>query len=93
MPERITYGPGGFDPSKPNRNEVSRTTVDAPIEGVNADTLRQRVRTALATNAAYVALASPSNAQNAAQVKALSRQQNAIIRLLLGALDNVADTA
>lgn len=43
--------------------------------------------TLAATNRAYVALAGPTAAQTTAQVKALSRQQNGMIRLLLGILD------
>ncbi len=26
----VTYGPGGFDPSKPNNNVISQETVEAP---------------------------------------------------------------
>lgn len=54
---------------------------------VNESAIRDAVRTALATNRDYVALSSPTAAQTAAQVKALSRQNNRMIRLLLGLLD------
>lgn len=53
----------------------------------NAATIRQQAQQALAGNRTYATLASPTNAQTVAQVKALSRQQNGLIRLLLGALD------
>lgn len=53
----------------------------------NGDTLRSQAAQALAANRTYVALASPTNAQVAAQVKALTRQNNGIIRLLLNQLD------
>lgn len=56
-------------------------------EEVNGDTIRQAAVAALAANKTFVALASPSNAQNAAQVKALTRQMNGLIRLILGQLD------
>ena len=49
----------------------------------NRGTIVQQAQGALASNAAYIALASPTNAQVAAQVKALTRQNNKIIRLLL----------
>lgn len=43
-------------------------------------------KTALATNTAFVGLASPSSAQVTAEVRALARQNNRIIRLLLSQL-------
>jgi hypothetical protein len=53
----------------------------------NGATLRQQAAAALTANRAYVALASPSAAQTTAQVKALSQQNNKIMRLVLGQLD------
>lgn len=53
----------------------------------NADTIRTQATQALTDNKTYVAIASPSNAQVAAQVKALSRQVNGLLRLTLGQLD------
>ena len=58
----------------------------------NEATIRDRMRTALAVNDTYIARTSPTNAQTVAQVKALSRQNNAIIRLLLRQLDSVNNT-
>lgn len=55
-----------------------------PIEVVNRRTIEEQARQALLDNAAFLAVASPSNAQNATQIKALTRQNNKIIRLLLG---------
>lgn len=57
--------------------------VDVTTEVVTLD-LHGKARQALTNNAAYLALATPTNAQNAAQVKALTRQINALIRLLVG---------
>lgn len=59
----------------------------------NADTLRSRAAIALTTNANYLAIAAPSNIQVAAQVRALTKETNALIRLLLGLLADVSDTA
>ncbi len=53
------------------------------VEEQNATTLRERVEGALTTNAAFLAIASPTNAQNAAQVKTLTRQMSGLIRLTL----------
>ena len=53
----------------------------------NRATIQAQAAIALDTNRTFVALASPSNAQVVAQVKALARQNNGIIRLLLNQLD------
>lgn len=53
----------------------------------NAATIRAQAQTALTSNATYIAIASPTNAQVAAQVKALTRQMDGVIRLLLAQLD------
>lgn len=65
-------------------------TVDDSV--VNADLIRQKALAALATNATFLALANPTAAQNGAQAKALTRQVNGIIRILLGALSDMSDT-
>lgn len=58
------------------------------IQDVTADVvtldLHAKARAAMAVNAAFLALPTPSAAQVAAQVKALTRQNNALIRLLVG---------
>jgi hypothetical protein len=59
---------------------------------INADGLRAKAAQALATNADFLALASPTNAQTLAQVKTLTRECNAVIRLLLGHLDTTDGT-
>lgn len=64
---------------------AAQDTADAQAN--NSVTLRQQAAAALAGNRTYVALASPTNAQTTAQVKALSRQVNGVIRLLLGQFD------
>lgn len=61
--------------------------IDSTIED-NDRTLRERAQNALANNNTFMNLTAPTNAQNAAQIKALTRQMNAIIRLVVGALDN-----
>lgn len=54
---------------------------------VSRSTLVSRADTALTGNKTYLAIASPTNAQVAAQVKTLTQQNSAVIRLLLGRLE------
>lgn len=54
---------------------------------VNSTTIRTQAANALANNRAYLALTAPVAADNLAQIKALTRQNNALIRIALGMLD------
>lgn len=56
---------------------------------VNAEELRSRGVQALVVNDGYLALQSPTNQQSAAQISALTRQNKALIRIVLGLLGNV----
>jgi hypothetical protein len=71
----------------PAENAVADAEVLALASVANKATLQQQATTARANNATYLAIASPTNAQVAAQVRALTQQNNAIIRLLTNALD------
>ena len=53
----------------------------------NANTIRQQAQAALTMNRTYIALATPTAAQTMAEVQALARQINGIIRLLLNELN------
>lgn len=55
-------------------------------EAVTRQTIEDAARQAIAANKAFVA-STPTAAQTTAQVKALSRQVDGVIRLLLGQLD------
>ena len=65
-------------------------------EEVNAVTLRSRLLQALAANAAYQALFTPTNTPTAAQTTAQTRrnaqQNSALIRLMLEQLDTTDGT-
>lgn len=58
----------------------------------NQGALLQRAQTALTNNQTYLAIAAPTQAQAVAQVAALTRQTNGLIRFLLGAFDTIADS-
>lgn len=59
----------------------------AAVEHGNESSIRDRATVALADNRAFLAIASPTAAQNAAQVKSLTRQVNGLIRLALHRFD------
>lgn len=77
-------------------SDGSRKMVTEQIEilqtDLNRDDLTTKAVQALATNATYLALASPSTVQNTAQIQRLTRECNAIIRLLLNQLDDTSGT-
>lgn len=66
----------------------AQTAIDAAqAERANETTIRDKATAALTDNKTFLALSSPTNAQVVAQVKALTRQNNALIRLLLQRFD------
>lgn len=62
------------------------------ITVTNRDTLTSKATAALAANVTFLAIASPSTAQVTAQVKALTRQVDALIKLQLSLLDDTTGT-
>lgn len=96
-------GPGPHDPpdgivgwsSVAGVHQRCRATVCQPGElgsVVNLRTLEGRVPDALAANTTFLGRATPSNAQVLAQVQLLTREVNALIRILWARLDNIDDT-
>lgn len=51
---------------------------------LNLDTIQQNARTAYQNNVAYLNIPTPTQAQAAAQVQALTRQMNGLIRVVIG---------
>lgn len=72
----------------------SRTLVTETLtpEVANQQSLIGKAQAALTGNATYLAVASPSTAQNTAQVQALTRQVNTLVRLLLSQFDTTTGT-
>lgn len=58
----------------------------------NLQSLLQKAQTALTANQTYLGIASPSNAQVVAQVAALTRQVNALIRMAANQLSSTTGT-
>lgn len=67
--------------------QAADVTVPEPATVANRRAIESAAATALAGNRAFLALASPSNAQVLAQVRALTNQNQRLIRLALGLLD------
>lgn len=62
---------------------------DQTARSANKATIQSRAESALENNRTFLAITSPTNAQIVAQVKALTRQNNALIRLALGRFDAI----
>lgn len=84
---RVVEAVSDVDPDTTGGWRSVRTEWKAGTFEANRTAIQDAARTALDTNRTYTALATPTAAQTTAQVKALSRQNNGLIRLLLGLLD------
>lgn len=68
-------------------NVLDERVETLPPERANRDAIEQTLRQAFTTNRDYIATTGPTAVQTTAQVKALSRQINALLRLTFGLLD------
>ena len=66
--------------------------LDGDAAATNSANLRDKARTAITANNTYLALVSPTNAQVVAQVNRLTRENTALIRLTINALDSTDGT-
>lgn len=62
------------------------------VTETNRATIETKAKAALTANATYLSTAAPTNAEIAAQVKLLTRENNALIKLMLGLLDDTNGT-
>lgn len=89
--ERWRFYPDDDGSLTPARWAADELLVD-DTAATNGDTLRSAIAAALTANRTFLGLASPSNAQTLAQVRALTRQVNALARLVAGLLDTTNGT-
>lgn len=82
IPSGLLLDDGTFVP-------VDTVPDETPEGNAHRETIKAQAAQALDTNRTFLALASPTNAQTLAQVKALTRQNVGIIRLVLNLLDDV----
>jgi len=75
--------------TNPNPGMETLTILPTPTP-TNIDALQAKAVQALATNAVYLALATPTTAQAGAQVTRLTRQVNALIRIVASTVDDSA---
>ena len=78
--------PGGVPTRTWSVRAKTPDEVDADTREANRSTIETRARNAITTNAAFLAIGAPTNAQVVAQTKALTRQVNALLRLQLSDL-------
>lgn len=69
-------------------NTAADERAAAALAASNEQTLRTMAAQGLTDNKTFLALATPTNAQTLAQVKALTRQMNGLIRLAVRDLSN-----
>lgn len=83
---------GDAVPYTPEENAAADAEAAEGVRSLNETELRSRAEQALAANLTYLGITSPTSAQVGAQVKRLTKQVNALIRLEIAALDDISDT-
>lgn len=76
-------------PFTAEENEEADESAPLRTAEVNAETLEQRLSNAIQANLDYLALTSPTNAQNVAQIRLLTRENLALIRMVTQRLETL----
>lgn len=79
-------------PYTPEETAAMNAEIAASTQADNQSALQQKAQTALAANETFLGIAAPTNAQAVAQMQALTRQVDALIRLAVNALDSTTGT-
>jgi|ERR1051326_944957 capsule polysaccharide export protein KpsE/RkpR len=74
------------------QNLINAYVFDPNWAGGVAGFLTSKLTNALTTNATYLALATPTTAQNTAQIQQLTKEVNALIRQAIQALNSTSGT-
>lgn len=90
----LDYGITGIGVASPTETLAEKAAREAAQQaaGANRRTVEDRAKAALTANATYLAIATPTNAQVAAQVRRLTQECTGLIRLLLNQLDTTDGT-
>lgn len=92
---RVAYNSDGTTTTRPFTETELAMVADKQASdqlSANRAALLSKAHTALSANATFLAIASPTTAQAVTQVKALTRQINALIKLELNDLADVSGT-
>lgn len=87
----LTYYNDGVQITAAQARTLFAATADG-TQAVNRKALLDKAQTAITNNVTYLGVASPTTAQNTAQIKALTRQVNALLRLAAGLLADTSGT-
>jgi hypothetical protein len=92
----VTWNTAGAQTSTRPLTAEENARMDEAVADQTRDeakrTVAERAAAALDINAAFLAIASPTNAQTLAQVKALTRQTSGLIRMALNQFDSTDGT-
>jgi hypothetical protein len=81
------YGEGGVTLYQRDYTPIEIAEANTIVQNTNRSLIFQQALDAIAANKAFIALTAPTNAQVLAQMKALSRQVDGLMRLALNKFD------
>lgn len=87
-----SFDASGAQTSSRTYNAAEDAAAADSARALNANTMRDRMQAAITANSTYLALNNPTTAQRDAHIQRLTRECNALMRLVLGATDDVTGT-